>query len=1114
MMKPFSITAAAPLPTGTLVEASAGTGKTHAVAQYVTKAIATDDTLRIGEILVTTYTRNAAAELKERIRGRLVATSLLLKGKPPAGYNPDDLDTHLLADEPNRAAMARRLDRAAAEFDTAVIGTIHAVCSRLLRLGGVEVADTGAEEDCDRVVAEVVNDAVVSEAVAGRHWEEKELSKLVKHALADPFLQIAPDPEGCEQDEQALRQQLRTLIEDCTKKARGRMQASPSFDELLVMTWEKVSDQPTDKPAEKEGKETFRQLLRDKFKLAIVDEAQDTNRLQWELFHAIFPPAGSNALIAVGDPKQAIYGFRGADVSAYVNHAQDGVPLEDGLPPRRTLAVNRRSDGPLLDGLNHVMAGAAFGPGIAYQEVSPAPDRGESQLADLKPVEFLDVGEMSLTEAAVRKVHEVLTRRHFKPPEPRPFKPHEVCVLVRTNATGAAIARRLQELKIPAVTEGTASVMEGQMAAGLRCLLEAMEKPSDSGRGRRAAATAFFGRQLTEVAQLEDRDLQQIRGDIASLHATLQRHGVAAMAAEIMANREMVTRIATGDGGDRRLVDFAHVVEVLNDASGGRGCHARQLLEHVAALANQDATAELVSRRVESDAEAVTIMTVHAAKGLQFPCVIVVHGWSKAPQSKRPEIFHQDGKRLMDISKALPNGDIPEAVRHAARDAENDELRRLIYVAVTRPQHHISILRTASWQKSLLNDALPQSPATAEAIDPDHDAALAVRPAAELPIPESWTPATATEKIGVAPVPPQVEQTYRRTSYSGIAKAASRGTVNVHEAESPGNDEDAFATSAAGQESDADDAAPPAPAASVPEPDVSRFPIAPLPAGTAFGTIAHDCFELIEAVPGVSEADLRSHVQDVVNSVATARFMQDHRDAFATMLTNAMLTPFGGPADAPFRSLRFADFGKADRLVEMNFEMAMATLDSGVQARHVGSVLQHFTAKLPDDDPLARYAADLAGPQFNVPLAGLINGAIDAVFRLPGSTADDPRLLIADYKTNKLHDRDAAVPLAAYAPAKLFRAMASHHYLLQSLVYGTAVWRMLRWRLGPRKPAGWDPAECITGVVYGFVRGMQGPATPEDAEGGRYGVFTWQPPAGIWRRLSDLLAGDLLGVTR
>lgn len=1113
MTKPFSITDATPLPTGTLVEASAGTGKTHSVAQIVTKAIATDDALRIGEILVTTYTRNAAAELRERIRSRLVVTSLLLKGKPaPAGYTPDDLDEQLLS-MPNSAEMARRLDRAAAEFDTSLIGTIHAVCSRLLRLGGIEAAEPSDDQDRDRVVEEVVNDAVVAEAVAGRHWQETELTKLVKHCMADPFLEFAPDPEPCPEDERLLRQRLRELIRSCRDKARGRMQASPGFDELLVMTWAEIADQATDTAADAQRKEAFRKLLRDRFKLAIVDEAQDTNRLQWELFHAVFPPTGKNVLIAVGDPKQAIYGFRGADVTAYVNHAQDGVPLEDESLPQRTLSVNRRSDGPLLDGLNAVMDGATFGPGISYQEVTPAPERTASQLTGLWPVEFLDVGPMPLVEAAVRKVNEVLTRPHFKPTEPRPFLPHEVCVLVRSNATGSAIARRLLEFKIPAVTEGTASVMEGQMAADLRCLFEAMEKPSDSGRARQAAATTFFGRRFEEVAKLEETDLQKIRAQIAALHATLQRKGVAAMAADIMADGAMVRRIAMGDGGDRQIVDFAHIVELLNDRTGGRGCHARQMLEHVATLANQPATTDLVSRRVESDAEAVTIMTVHAAKGLQFPCVLVVHGWSPTKSSSKPEIFHREGVRLLDISKAIPDGDIPKAVREAARDADNDELRRLIYVAVTRPQHHLCVLRNGEWQESLLADVLRQSPICNDGIDPAHAESLAVRSAGDLATPVPWTRAPATKAIGIAAMPPTVEQTYRRTSYSGIAKAAARTTANGHDHDGHGHDEDllADATTAGPCNEDEPAAAPPTSVAA-PEPDVSGFEIAPLPAGTTFGTIAHDCFELIEAGPVMPEDQLRSHVRKVVDTVATARFMQDHRNAFAAMLADAMFTPFGGPADAPFRTLRFADFGKDDHLVEMNFEMAMATLASGVRARHVGSVLQRFIGALPPDAPLARYAADLAGPQFDVPLAGLINGAIDAVFRLPGSTRDDPRLLIADYKTNKLHDHDAENPLAFYAPAKLFGAMASHHYLLQSLVYGTAVWRMLRWKLGPRKPAGWDPGECIAGVVYGFVRGMKGAATPEDATGGRYGVFTWQPPEGIWQRLSDLFAGDLSGV--
>lgn len=1125
MIRSFDITAG-PLPNGTLVEASAGTGKTHAVAAYVTRALATTEDLRIGEVIVTTFTRNAVAELRERIRGRLVVTARLLRGEPPPpGTRKDDLDDHLLAQEAERGDMARRLERAAAEFDTAVIGTMHSVCARILRLAGVNASDTGDEELRDRVLDEVVNDAVVTEAQDGRHWEEKPLRDLVKLCMADPFLEMDATGAGCPEDQRHLLPLLPDLVRACVQRARGRMRASPSFDELLVRAWKEVTEQDDDSPADRQRKRSFRDLLRDRYKLAIVDEAQDTNRLQWEFLHALFPPHEGRVLFAVGDPKQAIYRFRGADVTAYVHHAQDGVPPEPpepGMdsappgPPKRTLSVNRRSDGPLLDGLNHVMDGATFGAGIPYRTVKPAPDRDKSQVHGLRPVEFLDVGGLSLVEAATRKVHELLTGPHFGTAERRPFTPGEICVLVKTNYTGSVLAKRLVDLGIPAVTEGTASVMKGQMAADLRCLLEAMERPSNAGRARRAAATAFFGVALEEVAGLEEDRVQTLQSAIATLHATLQRRGIAAMAADMMSDRDMIMRIAGAEDGDRRIVDFSHVIELLNDASRGRGGHAREFLEHVSALEAQDPMVELVSRRVESDTAAVTIMTVHAAKGLQFPCVVVVDGWTAKVASRPPAVFHRDGTRFVDVCRAIPNGDADKDSKDLARDAENDEIRRLIYVAVTRPQHHVCILRKPPGprQRSLLPDVMRNAPATAADVPAEESDRIAVRTAGDLPPPRKRPRKAKEHEIEVAPLPQAVEQTYRRTSYSGILKAAMRAADDPHGPVDRGHDEASAMPDRATADDDDDggddesSAIADADAAGV-EPDVGGFPIAELPAGPAFGSVAHTILERIDTGPAVSEESLRGGVSRVVHDLATARFLKPHRDAFSAMLADALLTPFGGPPGAPFRDLRFADFARGDRLAEMDFEMSLPTLAAGVLARHVGAVLRQF---LEPGEPLYAYAERLAGSGFDVPLAGLINGSIDAVLRLPGSTPEEPRLLIADYKTNRLHGRDDTSPLAAYAPARLVAAMEAHHYPLQALVYGTAVWRMLRWRLGPRKPAGWDPGDCIAGVVYGFLRGMKGPRTPEDAAGGRYGVFTWQPPTPLWGRLSRLFAGDLSGV--
>jgi len=1103
-----------PLPNGTLIEASAGTGKTYTVAAYVTHALASDESLRIGNILITTYTRNAAAELRDRIRGRMVTTARLLRGHHVPGYDLDPLDKKLLADEGDRLAKARRLERAIAEFDTAAIGTIHSSCALVLRLAGIQATDTGDEQLLDRVIEEVVNDAVVAEAAADSpcRWSEKPIQQLVRIKLGDPFIELFDGGERTEDARAAIARAI-AIVEACVKRVHEHMLSSPSFDDLLRRAWEAVQG---DSPKAK----AFRDDLRDRFRIGIVDEAQDTSRLQWEFLHAIFPPGGdpekARPLIAVGDPKQAIYGFRGADVTAYLQFAKG-----DESKNRRTLTTNYRSDGPLVAGLDRLMAGATFGPDIPYRKVGPAPGREASRLVHLHPVELLDVEAGSLADATVRKVHEVVTAPVVGPGDGRPFRPSEVCVLVRVNAVGALIERALGKLRIPAVITGTASVMDGQMAEDICVLLEAMERPSSLGRARRAAATVFFGHTLADVGSLPETDLQVIQDRIAAMHSLLQRSGFAAVAADVMGDETLAGRLAAGPDGERRIVDFAHMAEILQEASGGKGCQARRMLELFADLKTRDEKGDLVSRRVESDDEAVKIMSVHSAKGLEFPCVVVADGWKAKTKVSNPSAFYRGNAqgsgaagdkpaRLLDAGHAVAGAGTADASKRAILAAGSEELSRLIYVAVTRPRHHLCILRPAGWEESLLGAALPGAPSTAADIAEEDRAIMAVRSVAELPPAVTWKPPADTggapTKHGIASLPERAERTVLRTSFSGIIGNVTRGKANPHAEEGRGNDEGANV-----KDDDDDDDDDDMANVTDTEPQtgpavVDSFTIADLPAGKAFGNVVHDILERFEPPIEPDPAAVAAAINDLVGELATSRFLAGHHEPLADLLTAAVQTPFGGPAI--FAERRFDDFPAKERLAEMTFEMAVAGINRNVLASDVGRVLAKMLSK---DDPLRKYAERVASKAFNVPLAGLINGSIDAILRLPGRPADDPRLVIADYKTNRLHDRDDPHPLAAYEPARLPEAMAHGDYPLQALVYGTAVYRMLRWRIGNAKPAGWDPGECIAGVVYGFVRGMKGPDTPVDAMGRRYGVFTWQPPAGIWRRLSDLLAGDREG---
>jgi len=845
---PFDL-AEYPLPSGTVVEASAGTGKTYSVAAYVTHALATDEALRIGNVLVTTYTRNAAAELRERIRGRLVATARLLRSAGSEGRDP--LDAKLLAaGTEERLAMARRLERAVAEFDTATIGTIHSICGRVLRMAGIEPGDAGDEDLLERTVAEAVNDAVVTEAAAGRAWDEPRLAALVTAALRDPFIVPWFDPAGRPPEEVDRLERAAAIVRACVARVQAAMRATPSFDDLLRLAWEEV------RRSDRAG---LVAELRRRFRLAIVDEAQDTSRLQWEFFHELFPPAGGEGqaraagqagdqnqpgddgrrLVAVGDPKQAIYGFRGADITAYLRFAEG----EGKGRPRRTLAVNFRSDGPLLDALNAALAGASFGPGIAYQPVSAAEHRGHSQLVELPPVEFIGLGDAWATDTAVRKVFELLDRGRLATPPAggsgpatRPIKPRDICVLVRINAIGKAIEEGLARLGIPAVSTGTASVMQGQVADDLRVLCEAMERPGSGSRVRRAAATVFFGYPLTDVGRLGEETEQAVQEQIAELHAILQAKGVAAVRTAIMGDLAMAGRLAAGSDGERHVVDLAHLVELLHDATGGRGCHARVLLEQLVELARRDEKSDLVSRRVESDEDAVRIMSVHVAKGLEFPCVVVVDDWKEKDRPPQgPAVFYAGAERRLDVAYCFAGGS-SKAAADAVLAADNEELRRLLYVAVTRPRHHLCVIRRTAGEAGVLEAVVTDPPP--------------IRDAADLPQPpRRWQPApddgAQAVTPGIAPLPPEVKQTYRRTSFSGIVATAARSRASDHAPAGHGHDELMLAAdseSGAGFKPAEDPLAFPSPA-------LTSFPIPDLPAGTAFGSAVHEIFERLEFGP-------------------------------------------------------------------------------------------------------------------------------------------------------------------------------------------------------------------------------------------------------------------------
>ncbi|HEY0773756.1 MAG TPA: UvrD-helicase domain-containing protein, partial [Nocardioidaceae bacterium] len=335
----------APLPTGTtLLEASAGTGKTWTIGALVTRYVA-EGVATLDQMLVVTFGRAASQELRERVRAQLVeAEHALAHPDEPA---PSDLVVLLLDASPEeRSRRRQRIREALASFDAATIATTHQFCHLVLRSLGV-AGDTDANatlvEDLDDLLREVVDDLYLREFAGSDDvppFSHRDALKLARSAVNDPQARLEPsdaEPETLPGRRLAFAAEVRAEL-DRRKRKLGVL----SYDDLLSQLADALlSDEA---PA--------RQRMRQRWKVVLVDEFQDTDPVQWQVLDRAF--SGHATMVLIGDPKQAIYAFRGGDVTTYLQAAATATT-------RKTLGTNWRSDADLVDSLPVLMRGAALG---------------------------------------------------------------------------------------------------------------------------------------------------------------------------------------------------------------------------------------------------------------------------------------------------------------------------------------------------------------------------------------------------------------------------------------------------------------------------------------------------------------------------------------------------------------------------------------------------------------------------------------------------------------------------------------------------------------------------------------------------------------------------------
>ncbi len=828
-----------------------------------------------------------------------------------------------------------------------------------------------------------------------------------------------------------------------------------------------------------EGGERLARSIAAEVPALLVDEFQDTDPLQYAILHRIHAARADAVLLLIGDPKQAIYRFRGGDIHTY------NAAARDAGDNRHTLRENWRSDAALISAANSVFDGitdpflvdfirfepARFPEGkdksahwlasVAPLTVWRLPDRIEKDKR--KPWKVGVFAERILAEVCA-EIRAILTTAREKVVEVP-----SIAVLVSNNRQAEQAARQLAQWNIACDYLSAASVYASNEAIEIERLLAALDAPGDSARVRTALATELLGFDLQDLLSARD-DLGLWETQLAQI-ASLRQRWLDAGAYATIAHcvQQAAERLLPRWDGRRRVTNLLHIAELLQHESARRSTPAELLhwLGQRRIEADEKRGAGNAEQlRPADDPGAVQVLTVHRSKGLQYDVVFAPFAmgtfWKSLESREAADeavAWHAGDELRIDIGG--PNW---KAHALAQRDEQFAESLRLAYVAITRARHRVWLAwawaNTGKTSTSLTGpfawlwfrddaivrpDQLNQLKDQPEQIDKALDA-LVERSGKRINIqrididsPDIERLADDADTVGlvVAEFHGRIERGLETLSYSRLFGGSQHAPLADH---------DEFDT----------------PLAVVSALTVED-PVPQWPRGPAFGVCVHQVFE------DVAFAELAN----VGVHADLARICADHGYTGDEVETIATITQAGVRGELiPGSGLRLMDLGEGESRAELEFLFPLG-----------GSRLDAFEQLLAAWPDYARAAGELLTRRSNV--RGLMTGYIDLILRW------QDRYYVLDYKTNLL-----GPARADYAPERLPAAIRAHDYDLQYLIYLVALQRFLRTRLGDQ----YDYERHIGGALYLFVRGMR--------DGDPAGIHHDRPPVALIDALDAWCEGE------
>lgn len=856
-----------------------------------------------------------------------------------------------------------------------------------------------------------------------------------------------------------------------------------------VMTYDDLLRQLHQALTDPKRAELTRTMLRSQYTMALIDEFQDTDAVQWGIFSAVFSPA--DPLIVIGDPKQAIYQFRGADVATYLR-------ARDTMRHVFTLDTNWRSDSDHVAAVNAVFdATDAFQPyGITYLPShathgnrldGPAINSGFNVRELLTHGDSIgqrtsriidDMASHAVTVLAATTIHDGTTIR--------PITPRDIAVLVRTNRLARQVQAALTARGVPAAIQRGGSVYASQDAAALHQLLAAIARPHATPLVCGAAASSLIQMPTALLAAIQDgtatREQQatfaQFTQALANWQVLWRQHGVFAAVMAVTGNFAATVR------ADRMLTNVRHLAELLATVEETRQFGPDALVAWLAQKRGEvdtnnyrpDESDEL---RLDGNDDAVRIATIHGAKGLEYPIVFTGDLWMAGPKSKAGLTTFTDpdatphAKPTLDLSLPVYTNPPSRAKELALHDSKAEQVR-LTYVALTRAAH-----ATVIWCPDTKRDDTSALGAVMATQPPDSTysdifTAIATNHRAPITHTNITTPANNRYMPQSTPLEAFNSRTQQRTRFDTPYRHTSFSALTRHNQ----THASVFAVSRSqGGDDDRDDTLTDVPQGGV------TLPLATFPRGTRAGNLLHSVFEQLDFLSATKDTLTATLAQAAERS----RFTSLNVDEAAGGILQVLNTPLGHAyGDATLRQI--PRHARAD---EMSFTIPLANSTSTVTLQALTPVLAQSR-----DPHLNRLAAQLDADPYRIPLAGFLTGSIDSLMCLPNG-----RYVVVDYKSNYIGDLNGDTHMACYAPTTaLANTMSEHLYTLQALLYLAVTHRYLA-----RRIKNYDPATHLHGAAYLFVRGMAGPTTP-DEHGMRFGVASVSPEADVLENVNAILA--------